>query len=470
MINHQGEILVLTGIILNSNPTGNQKKVLSQWIGCSRFVWNAKCDEDYYLQKFAKRYLPIGTYPEFNQTFSQYKNRELSPWLFDCPSQILRNSVSNWHKTYKDFLRGLSGKPKRKRKTDAGSIYLTRELFCFEKCKDGVTRLFIGTKRNNIGYLSIKNHGSYREPNSITIKRKNGNYTVSFCYEDGVNEEELPSQKEHLKHLQGLSLEELRNMTVGIDRGVKRPVQTNSECFDFSDEQKKRKKAKEKYIKRCQRRMSRQKKGSKRRFAQKRKLSKACDKIANIRKDFCHKSSKTIVERKKTKVIILENLCTKQMTRKPAAKKDEVTGKWLKNQRRSKAGLNKSILDKSWGQFEIYIRYKSYRAGKAFFKVQAHYTSQECADCGHTHPDNRKKQEEFFCISCGHADNADQNAAEVIKNRAINLILDSGTELSNRGVLLDSGRGAAYKTRGANANRARGEEASKKKKTATRVA
>jgi hypothetical protein len=34
----------------------------------------------------------------------------------------------------------------------------------------------------------------------------------------------------------------------------------------------------------------------------------------------------------------------------------------------------------------------------------------------------------------------------VIKKRAIKLILDSGTELSKRGVLLDKGRGAKGKT------------------------
>ena len=76
------------------------------------------------------------------------------------------------------------------------------------------------------------------------------------------------------------------------------------------------------------------------------------------------------------------------------------------------------------------------------FKVPAHHTSQECADCSHIHPDNRKSQELFICDNCGHTDNADKNAEEVIKKRAIKLVLNSGTELSKRGVLLDSGRGA----------------------------
>ena len=56
-------------------------------------------------------------------------------------------------------------------------------------------------------------------------------------------------------------------------------------------------------------------------------------------------------------------------------------------------------------------------------------------NCGHIHPDNRKTQSNFVCVSCGHTDNADKNAAIVIKKRAINLILNSGTELSSSGVL-----------------------------------
>lgn len=122
-------------------------------------------------------------------------------------------------------------------------------------------------------------------------------------------------------------------------------------------------------------------------------------------------------------------------------------------------------MNKGWYLIEAFVKYKSVRLGKFWFKIPAHYTSQECAACGHTHPDNRRSQEWLVCVSCGHADNADRNAAEVIKKRAIELILHSGTELSKRGVLLGIGRGAGN-TGIANAAPVRGEEASKKRKWA----
>jgi putative transposase len=163
----------------------------------------------------------------------------------------------------------------------------------------------------------------------------------------------------------------------------------------------------------------------------------------------------------------MEDLKTKNMTARPKAKKGE-DGKWEKNRASAKAGLNKSILDKGWHQVEAFIKYKSFRAGKAFFKVPAHHTSQECAACGHIHPENRKSQAIFDCLGCGTKLNADENASRVIAKRAINLILDPGSGLSEKGVLRlsDTGRGAKNKSRQAKACLAPVAEASKKRGTA----
>ena len=115
---------------------------------------------------------------------------------------------------------------------------------------------------------------------------------------------------------------------------------------------------------------------------------------------------------------------------------------------RAKSGLNKAILEKGWYKLELYTSYKVYRAKKVLFKVSPHHTSQECADCGHIQPENRKTQDLFVCCNCGHSDNADINAAKVIKKRAITVIKHSGTELSKTGVLTnkDIGHGDKHKT------------------------
>ena len=80
----------------------------------------------------------------------------------------------------------------------------------------------------------------------------------------------------------------------------------------------------------------------------------------------------------------------------------------------AKAGLNRSILDARWGVFLNVLRAKAESAGRVTVEVDARYTSQRCARCGHTAAENRLSQAIFRCQSCSHTAHADQNAAENI--------------------------------------------------------
>jgi putative transposase len=245
---------------------------------------------------------------------------------------------------------------------------------------------------------------------------------------------DILNQGDHLKYLSQKSFADLDAITIGVDRGVAIPVHTGSAHFDFSSEQKRHKNRATISIKNLQKKLSRQKNGSKQRFKTKNRISNKHAKIAHIRTDFAHKTSYQITSNKNIKIIVFEDLNTKGLTKAPRTKTN-ASGTFIKNGAAAKAGLNRAILDKSFGMIERFCAYKAEAKGKAFFKISASYTSQECADCGHTHPNNRQSQVLFLCENCGHADNADKNAALVIKKRAIKLILDSGTELSTKGVL-----------------------------------
>ena len=388
---------MLTGIKLRANPTPHQKQILSQWMGCARVIWNGKVDEEKYHRTYARKYCAIGTYPPIDQKAAQFKSQELTPWLSDCPSQILRNSAVNWYQTYQKFMKGLCGRPRRKAKTDKGSVYLTRELFNFEHCQDGNIRLFIGTKTNNIGYLSFKAHREFESPNSLYVRKERGQYYVSFCYEQGQPERKLSTNEEHLAFLQGATREYLEEHTIGVDRGVAIPAHAGEQTYDFADNQKKNMSKADRHIRRLQRKLARQQKGSNRRAKTKHRIAVHHAKKANIRNDFTHKTSRSLVD-SSAKIIVFEALRTAMMTRRPKAKQDE-QGRFVSNKARQKEGLNKSILNVGWRVIETYTYYKAYSSGKAVFKIPAAYTSQECAKCGHTHPDNRKTQALFVCGS-----------------------------------------------------------------------
>ena len=60
--------------------------------------------------------------------------------------------------------------------------------------------------------------------------------------------------------------------------------------------------------------------------------------------------------------------------------------------------------------------------GIAVSLVQSEYTSKRCPICGCIEDENRLSQEEFKCVHCGHADNADHNAAINIRNRVLEAV------------------------------------------------
>jgi putative transposase len=57
---------------------------------------------------------------------------------------------------------------------------------------------------------------------------------------------------------------------------------------------------------------------------------------------------------------------------------------------------------------------KGKERGRLVVPVDPKHTSQRCSACGHTAPGNRPSQKLFQCLSCGHSENADVNAAKNI--------------------------------------------------------
>src|SRR4029077_18995933 len=84
---------------------------------------------------------------------------------------------------------------------------------------------------------------------------------------------------------------------------------------------------------------------------------------AAVRKDFSHKLTHDLAS-SEAQYFVLEALNVSGMVRRPKAKQEPVTGKWLANGRRAKAGLNKSILASCWGVIHEQLTYKAARRNK----------------------------------------------------------------------------------------------------------
>jgi hypothetical protein len=70
--------------------------------------------------------------------------------------------------------------------------------------------------------------------------------------------------------------------------------------------------------------------------------------------------------------------------------------------------------------FKLLISVKMLREG---WMPARRCTSQECSKCSHTHSDNRRSQALFVCQNCGFAEDADTNAAVVIKELGISMLV-----------------------------------------------
>ena len=426
---------MLSGYRFRAYPTAAQAAALRVWIGHQRFIYNAKVKENDYWYKFSRKTLALtGLRPLPDQAYSQFVGPD-SEFLRDVPSQVLRNGAYRFATGCSRALKGLGGFPVVRRKHGRQNVLVTSELFKLtpRKGKDGTPdksgrlQLELGTKSINLGRLHFDQHRHVESlPKMLSISvEPDGRWFVSFCAERQhlAHEPELQRTPEELAYEYGLlGKDKLQSLVVGIDRGVAIPVATSTGVARVIPVVSLARIArKEVRVKRYQRKLARQQLGTKNRLKTKQKIGKLKAYGRNVRDDFAHQVSHELVSGPEV-VFAFEDLKLKNMTASPAPKLDE-KGRYTANGAAAKAGLNKALLSSALGLVKQYTGYKAAWRNKLMLSVPAAYSSQECAKCGHTCSENRQSQSEFACVACGHTANADINAGEVLKGRAIAQLL-----------------------------------------------
>lgn len=192
---------------------------------------------------------------------------------------------------------------------------------------------------------------------------------------------------------------------IGIDMGVSvRAAFSDGSSIVRVRKNKRRKR-------RLQRRISRAQKGSSGYKRKRRDHARECGRIALRHRQATHRQTTAIV--RNHDFIAFEKLEIPNMT-KSARGTVEKPGKNVAQKR----GLNREILEQSWGEFQRQLQYKAEWAGKATWAVDPKYTSQTCSGCGVVDKSQRKKRR-YDCRRCGLSIDADHNAAINILRRAI---------------------------------------------------
>src|SRR6476620_9719532 len=131
-----------SGVRFKALPSREQSVALSRWIGCQRFIYNGKVDEDRLFA--AQRRMELRDNPDavvktpVDNTTKQFKT-ELSPWLKDAPSQVLRQGVCRWRAAKQRQLAGLAKAPRRRTRRHFTSVRLDADMFEFRECRHAKT-------------------------------------------------------------------------------------------------------------------------------------------------------------------------------------------------------------------------------------------------------------------------------------------------------------------------------------------
>jgi putative transposase len=133
-------------------------------------------------------------------------------------------------------------------------------------------------------------------------------------------------------------------------------------------------------IRKLQRKLARQQKGSRRRNKTRLQISKLHNRIADTRKDFLHKLSTKMVSENQT--IALEDLNVSGM---------------VKNRR-----LARVISLQGWREFRVLCEAKSEKLSRTFHAINRwEPTSQICSDCGFKWGKTSLCVRSVLCLNCG---------------------------------------------------------------------
>ena len=355
---------------------------MGQFAGQCRFVWNkALAMQKDRLDRPFKDDRKIFSVFELCKFVTLWRQSEEFGFLSEAPCSILQQTLRDLDRALKDcFDKKQPNKkfPVLKRKgVSTDSFRIPSDI------KVDGNRVFVP----KVGWLRFfKSREIQGTMRNMTVSRKGKHWFFSIQVEMDV---EIPPAKKG---------------EVGIDMGI-------ANTFTFSDGRKIDgahgiPEFREKLAK-AQRKLARQVKFSQNWIKQKRKIQKLHIGISNRRNDRNHWVSHKVSQ--SFGLVALEDLAISNMIR--SAKGDaENPGTNVK----AKAGLNRSILDQGWGEFKRVLEYKLEWAGGLMVEVNPRHTSQKCHACGHVDKENRKSQSTFLCVSCGHSEHADVNAAKNI--------------------------------------------------------
>jgi putative transposase len=375
-------------------PTSMQERQLEEVLWQCRILYNTALAQRIFLWK--QRGVSISRY---QQEAELKALRAAFPDYAAIHSHVLQDVLARLDKTYQAFFRRLANG-----ETPGFPRFHSRNRyhsFTYKEYGNGA-RLDNGfLVLSKIGRIAVRwSRPIQGMPKTVTVSREADGWYVSISCAD-VPTEPLPET----------------GCETGIDVGLKIFLITAD--GDAIENPRHYRKA-ERYLVKCQRRVSKRLKGSHRRRKAVCVLAKAHQHVRRQRTDFHHKQALALVRQYDT--LYVEAIQPAKLSRRPGPKPDG-NGGYEHNGAARKAGLNKSIHDAGWRRFLTILAYKAACAGKRVEVVPPAYTTQECSSvladgtiCGERIAKSLSVRT-HICPKCGYVADRDENAARNIQWR-----------------------------------------------------
>ena len=393
--------IVNRALKLRLYPNEEQKTFLDKSLGCSRFFYNYRLNEQ--IEFYKNEIEPIKNdeklkkekYKSFKPT-SKKQFKEKFEWAKECSDDCLNSTERNLQSAFNNFFKSLNksrkgkqGFPKFRSKKEHKDSYtechVKKNAFDFHNRKINISKctpIYFKHREKLPKWYSNK-----CELKSITISKNSvGEYWVSLLFE-------LPNFYANPKSIN-------ENQAIGLDWSPSE-FYIDSECHsgkDYGYEPQKQKHHKQ--LAKLQRRLARKTKGSANYEKARIKVARLEKHIADSRKWWIENESLRLVENYTT--IGIEDLNLQGIA------------KFLRNA--------KNINDCGYANFVNRLIQKGEEQGTSIIKIDRYYpSSQLCHCCGYQNHNLKLSDREWTCPNCGEHHMRDYNASINLKNEALNI-------------------------------------------------
>lgn len=358
-------------------PTKDQEQLIYKHIGCCRFIWNYMLDLQNTRYKNKEKYLSAF---DMIKLLTPLKKQKEYEWLNEVSNKSLCNICRDLDKAFQNLFKKISKHPKFKSKKASRLAYPLRCDGVYFKSSN---TLYI----EKLGKVKCKTDFNFPLGKDIKITNprlinQNGKWLVCF----GMESENQAST--------------LTDKPMGIDLGVKELMVVaygDEEIIFHNINKSKKMRLLEKCKKHTERSISRKYRTNNSYektnniIKEENKLRKLCAKQTNIRNNYIHQCTHTLVSLLPSRVV-MEDLNVSGM---------------MKNKH-----LSKTIMEAKFYEIIRQMQYKCEWLGIPFLQVDRFYpSSKTCSRCGTVKHNLKLKDRIFTCESCGLTIDRDYNAS-----------------------------------------------------------